>query len=156
MRSAPGSPVGRSVLGHAATKIRLGQSATKFGRDYFDASGLPVTHLRLTDQPNVSRTQALDIKQRFQSAARDREPVVTGAAWEIKQLEVSPEESQFLETVRANVADVCMYFGVPPEAIGGSSGASAMWGTRSANAASSCSRTSLASSRVSGGAIRRR
>lgn len=122
MRSAPGSPVGRSVLGHAATKIRLGQSATKFGRDYFDASGLPVTHLRLTDQPNVSRTQALDIKQRFQSAARDREPVVTGAAWEIKQLEVSPEESQFLETVRANVADVCMYFGVPPEAIGGSSG----------------------------------
>lgn len=122
MRSAPGSPVGRSVIGYAATKIRLGQSATKFGRDYFDSSGLPVTHLRLTDQPNVAQAQAQDVKQRFQRAARDREPVVTGAAWEINQLEVSPEESQFLETVRANVADVCMYFGVPPEAIGGSSG----------------------------------
>lgn len=122
LRSYPGSPVGRSVIGHAAAKIRLGQSATKFGRDYFDAGGHPVNHLKLTDQPNVGKGEARVVKQRYLDAVRDREPLVTGAAWEINQLEVTAEESQFLETIRANVADVCMYFGIPPEAIGGTSG----------------------------------
>lgn len=122
MRTAPGMPVGRSVIGHAAAKIQLGRSAVKFGRDYFDAGGKPVTHLKLTDQPNIPQGEARVVKNRYLEATQNREPLVTGAAWELNSLEVSPEESQFLETVRANVADVCMYFGVPPEAIGGTSG----------------------------------
>lgn len=122
LRVAPGQPVGRSVIGHAAQKIRLGLSAAKFGRDYFDANGQPVSHLQLTDQPNVGQNEARIVKQRFREAVQNREPLVTGAAWKLDTIEVSPEESQFLETIKANVADVCMFFGVPPEAIGGSSG----------------------------------
>ena len=122
MRVAPGQPVGRSVIGHAAAKIRLGMSATKFGRDYFDAQGQPVSHLKVTDQPNVGQAVAAEIKSRYQQAVRSREPLVTGNAWELNMISVNAEESQFLETISANVADVCMFFGVPPEAIGGSSG----------------------------------
>lgn len=122
MRVAPGQPVGRSVIGHAAAKIRLGMSATKFGRDYFDAQGQPVSHLKLTDQPNVGQAVAAEVKSRFQQAVRSREPLVTGNAWELNMISVNAEESQFLETIGANVADVCMFFGVPPEAIGGKSG----------------------------------
>jgi HK97 family phage portal protein len=122
MRVPPGSPVGRSVISHAASKIRLGLSATKFGRDYFDAQGQPIAHVQATDQPNIAQGEAQQIKARYKEAVRGREPLVTGAAWKLEMLSVTAEESQFLETIGANVADVCMFFGVPPEAIGGSSG----------------------------------
>jgi len=122
LRVSPGRPVGRSVIGHAAAKIRLGLSASKFGRDYFDAQGQPVSHLQLTDQPNVAQGVAREVKDRFREAVKNREPLVTGAAWKLDTIPVTAEESQFLETISANVADVCMFFGVPPEAIGGSSG----------------------------------
>jgi HK97 family phage portal protein len=122
LRVSPGRPVGRSVIGHAAAKIRLGLSASKFGRDYFDAQGQPVSHLQLTDQPNVAQGVAREVKDRFREAVKYREPLVTGAAWKLDTIPVTAEESQFLETISANVADVCMFFGVPPEAIGGSSG----------------------------------
>lgn len=97
-------------------------SATKFGRDYFDAQGQPIAHVQATDQPNIAQSEAAAIKARYKDAVRNREPLVTGAAWKLDMLSVTAEESQFLETIGANVADVCMFFGVPPEAIGGSSG----------------------------------
>jgi phage portal protein BeeE len=65
---------------------------------------------------------AREVKDRFREAVKYREPLVTGAAWKLDTIPVTAEESQFLETISANVADVCMFFGVPPEAIGGSSG----------------------------------
>jgi phage portal protein BeeE len=37
---------------------------------------------------------------------------------------IAPEEAQFLETTRANIATVARYFGVQPELIGGESGGS--------------------------------
>jgi len=121
MRPAPGSPVGRSVISHAAAKIRLGLSATKFGRDYFDAKGLPVSHLKHAEK-ELTATQAQTAKDRFRRVVENREPLVTGSDWTLDTLPVSAEDSQFLETIQANVADVCRFFGVPPEAIGGSSG----------------------------------
>jgi phage portal protein BeeE len=37
-------------------------------------------------------------------------------------IQVSPEESQFLATQQANVAQVARYFWIPPEMVGGSGG----------------------------------
>jgi len=47
-----------------------------------------------------------------------------GDAARFQPVSISPEESQFLETTRANVATVARYFGVQPELIGGESGGS--------------------------------
>lgn len=121
-RVTPGQPVGLSVLRFAAQKVSLGLSATTFGRDFFDAGGLPVAHGRVTDNPNVTKEQAQALKQRILETTRNREPLITGNNFDLSTIPINAEESQFLETMQANVADVCMFFGVAPEAIGGTSG----------------------------------
>ena len=123
-RVTPGQPVGTSVLRYAAQKINLGLSATKFGGDFFDAGGLPVAHGKITDNPNVTETQAKLLKQRILETTRNREPLITGSAFDLSTIDINAEESQFLETIQANDAQVCMFFGIPPEAIGGTSASS--------------------------------
>jgi len=122
-RVAPGLPVGMSVLRYAAQKINLGLSATKFGGDFFDAGGMPVAHGKVTTPDgNVTEAQASILKQRVRQVTRDREPLITGTNFDLSTIPINAEESQFLQTISANDAQVCMFFGIPPEAIGGSSG----------------------------------
>lgn len=129
-RVTPGSPVGKSVLALAAQKVKLGLAAAKFGFDYFDAGGLPVTHMKVqTDGAQVTPTQAGELKQRVLAATRNREPLVSGEELTLDVIQVNAEESQFLETVQANIAHVCMFFGVPPESIGGTAGDSLTYQT---------------------------
>lgn len=122
MRVTPGQPVGRGVLWHSMRQVQLGLGAGKFGLDFFEAGGAPVSHLRLTDQPNLTNEQAETLSSRFLEKTRHRKPLVTGANVELSTIAVSAEESQFLATMAANKADVCSFFGVPPESIGASSG----------------------------------
>lgn len=129
-RVTPGSPVGRSVLAHAVQKVRLGLSASEFGFDFFDAGGMPVTHMQVdADGAQVTPAQASELKQRVLTATRNREPLVSGPELTLNVIPVNAEESQFLETINANVAQVCMYFGIPPESIGGTAGDSLTYQT---------------------------
>jgi HK97 family phage portal protein len=47
---------------------------------------------------------------------------VLGDGIKFKQVSVAPEESQFLETQRFTVQQICRLYGVPPEMIGSESG----------------------------------
>jgi phage portal protein BeeE len=122
LRVTPGQPVGRGVLWHAMRQVQLGLGAGKFGLDFFEAGGAPTSHMRLTDQPNLTSEQAETLSARFLEKTRNRKPLVTGSNVELNTIAVSADESQFLQTMVANKADVCSFFGVPPEAIGSSSG----------------------------------
>lgn len=125
LRPAPDSPVGMSVLRYAAQKINLGLSATKFGGDFFDAGGMPVAHGKVTTPDgNITQQQGSELKRRVLETTRNREPLITGTNFDLSTIDINAEESQFLETIAANDAQVCMFFGIPPEAIGASSGAS--------------------------------
>src|SRR4029450_1264093 len=53
-----------------------------------------------------------------------RNIAVLGGDAKFQAITIPPEESQFLETTRANVATIARYFGVQPELIGGESGGS--------------------------------
>ncbi len=119
----PGSRIGLSPISYAAESIGLGLAVRRFGSEWFSDGGHP-TAILSTEQ-EVGPDLAALIKKRFLDATRGRrEPAVLGAGLEYKPIQISPEESQFLETTRANVADVARYFGVPPELIGGESGGS--------------------------------
>lgn len=120
-RVAPGAPVGMSVLRYAREQVALGLAATKFGRDFFSAGGLPVSHMKV-DEPTVPEPVAELLKARMLAATADRSPLVTGNKVSLDAIRITAEESQFLETVKANVQMVCMFHGIPPESIGGSSG----------------------------------
>lgn len=118
--TVPGSPIGLSPLEHAQRMIGLGLSAQDFGAQWFTDGTHPSGILK-TDK-TVDGAKAKDIKARFMASVRGREPVVLGSNFEYKPLAIPPNESQFLETIKANKADIAGFFLVPPEMIGGESG----------------------------------
>lgn len=120
--SLPGQRLGMSPIGYAAAAIGIDLSSRKFAGDFFEGGGIPKAVL--TSDQQIDQKQATTIKERLLTATRNREPIVLGAGLGYHAMAVTPNESQFLETQKANVAQVARYFSVPPEMVGGTSGSS--------------------------------
>lgn len=113
----PGLPVGLSVVQYAQQSIGLGLSAEEFAARWFGDGAHPSAVLE-TDQA-VTEVDAKIIKERVIKAIRGRrEPAVLGKGLKWNQIQVSPEESQFLDTINANRAVIASFFRLSPEAIG--------------------------------------
>ncbi|SRR6266704_2784244 len=123
----PGSNVGLSPIRYAAQSIGLGLGAESFGAAFFgdrDAAGpgIPKGYLQ-----NVARKigpeQAAEVRSAwFQALGGRRDLPILGSDWAYKTVSIAPNESQFLETTRANVAVIARYFRVPPELVASESG----------------------------------
>jgi HK97 family phage portal protein len=118
-----GNVVGLSPIGHARQAVGLGLAAEKYGAQWFGESAIP-SGLLTTDQ-RITSKDATDLKERWKFVHQGRRDIaVLGDGAKFQAITIPPEESQFLETTRANVATVARYFGVQPELIGGESGGS--------------------------------
>lgn len=122
--TVPGSSIGLAPLEYAASMIGLGLTARDFGARWFEDGAHPSAILS-TDQA-ISQEDARTIKQRFLAMRGTREPFVAGKGLKYEALQISPEESQFLETIQANGTDIAGFFLVPPELIGQGSGGSSV------------------------------
>jgi HK97 family phage portal protein len=121
--TAPGQLLGLSPIQHARQAIGLGLGAEKFAAKFFGESAIP-SGLLTTDQ-RISTENARDLKERWkQSHGGHRDIAVLGDGARFQAITIPPEQAQFLETTRANVATIARYFGVQPELIGGESGGS--------------------------------
>ena len=110
-----------SPIERASLAIGVGLAAHRFGAQWFRDGAIPTAVA--TNEAEVTQTAAQIVKDRILDTMRgNREPLVMGNGWKYDQVSVAADESQFLETIKANVADVCRYFGVLPEEIGGTSG----------------------------------
>ncbi|HEU4543562.1 MAG TPA: phage portal protein [Jiangellaceae bacterium] len=107
----PGQVKGVSPISLHATSIATNIAATRFGKGWFDADAQPIGILRNT-QGSVDEDQGKSVKRKFMAALRGRqEPVTMGKGWEWQQIQVTPEESQFLGTMGYSSADCCRIFG---------------------------------------------
>jgi HK97 family phage portal protein len=123
----PGSPIGMSPIQYGVRSTRLGLSAEKFGNQYFEDGGHPSGLLTNDKLDEVSQEDAQTFKQRFMTALHgSREPVVMAGGWKYEQIQVKPDESQFLDTQKLSDAKVCRYLRVQPEMIGAQSEGSAI------------------------------
>lgn len=120
--TVPGAVTGLSPIGYAAATLGVDVHSRRFAGDFFRDGAHPSAILSTTAP--VNSDQARTVKDRFVAAVRGREPAVLGAGLEYKQIQVSPDESQFLQTQKANVAQIARYFWIPPEMVGGESGGS--------------------------------
>ena len=109
------NPVAGRVLGlspvaaHAAT-IGVSLTSTQFGRQWFTDGAHPSS--MLTNSDNLTEEHAKTAKARFMNVVRGtREPLVLGKGWDWKAIQVSPDESQFLETISASEAQCARMFG---------------------------------------------
>lgn len=118
----PGATLGLSPISYAATTLSLAARAEDFAERFF-ADGAHPTSILSTDHP-VDQATAQIVKDRFRTAVNGREPAVLGLGIKHEQIQISPEESQFLLTQRFSVSQIARFFGVPAEMIGGESGGS--------------------------------
>jgi HK97 family phage portal protein len=126
----PGRVLGLSPIAMHAEQIGLSLSTTRFGRRWFVDGAHPggmLTNTLAALKPEAAK----DAKDRFLAALRGtREPVVLGKGWDYKQIQVAPEESQFLETQGFTEAQCARIFGPGyAEVLGYDSGGSLTYAT---------------------------
>ena len=130
----PGSDVGLSPVAMARHSLGLGLAAQEYGAKWFGDGATPSSVLQ-TDS-TLSREEARAVQQRWIASHGGRRlPAVLsgGLAW--KPIQISPEESQFLQTRQHQGLEVAQMMGVPPHMIG-IVDRSTSWGTASSSSRS--------------------
>jgi HK97 family phage portal protein len=117
----PGRTEGVSPIKHHALLISSGLNALQYGTDWFDNGGIPPGTFRNTEK-KVTADDSDIIRAKLVTAIRNRQPLVHGADWEYKPIQIPPEEAQFIATMRLNATQVASIYGIPPERIGGERG----------------------------------
>lgn len=115
----PGYILGPSPIAQHALTVSLGAAAEQFGAKFFLDGGHPTAMLKNTEK-TLSASEAKTVKDRFLAVVRgSREPLVLGNDWDYKQLQVSPTDSQFLETFGYSNTECARIFGPGmPEMLG--------------------------------------
>lgn len=107
----PGQVLGQSVIERNANAVGQSISATRFGKGWFDADANPTGILR-NNLTSITPEQGRPIRDRFMAALRgNREPIVVGRGWEFTTISITPEESQFLQTMGWSEAQCARLFG---------------------------------------------
>jgi HK97 family phage portal protein len=120
----PGLPVGLSPLQQAAVTINRAMAIQQFALGYFVDAPNPKSVVT-SDQP-ITAEHAKTLKERIKTAITGRDILVMGAGAKFLPLSVSPEESQFLEAQKAGAAEICGFFGCPPQKIPGAAVANSL------------------------------
>jgi HK97 family phage portal protein len=124
----PGSVVGYSPLALFKLQIETGLRAQQHGDDWFKNGAVPSGQLR-NQQRTITPDEAQTVKARYKAAIAKREVFVTGADWDYAALSVNPDESQFLQTIKANATQVAAIYRVSPEDVGGETATSLTYKT---------------------------
>lgn len=107
----PGVIQGQSMISRNATQIGISLASTRFGKSWFDSDANPSGILRNT-MGAVDADKARTARDRFMAALRGtREPIVMGRGWEWQTISITPEESQFLQTMGWSEAQCARLFG---------------------------------------------
>lgn len=114
----PGELRGMSVLEAGRQGIGLALAAEEFGARWFGDGATPSSILQ-SDQPyNEDTAKAAQAAWIKAHGDRHRKPAVLfgGLTW--KQIQITPNESQFLETRQFQTSQIARLFRVPPHMIG--------------------------------------
>jgi HK97 family phage portal protein len=116
-----GYPLGLSVVEYARQSIGLGIAVEDFGALWFGTGGVPAGMLQTDAELTEEQAEALKLRWNAKIGMTHGVAVLDSGA-KYTPVSVAPEESQFLETTKANVSTICRYFGVPPEMVAGEAG----------------------------------
>jgi HK97 family phage portal protein len=113
----PGTPFADSPIERAKGTIGAAIAARDFGSRFFGEGGHP-TALVSSDQ-NLTPEQAEGIKASVQRALRpgSREPLVMGSGLSWEQIQVTPDDSQFIDLQRYCNEEAARFWRVPPAMI---------------------------------------
>lgn len=116
----PGSWWGLSPIEYHRAKIGAGLAAGRFGEDFFGKGGHPSAILAPETDPGVEGAKAM--KASFLRAAKGREPAVLPQSITYTPIQISPNDSQFIDAMRYSVEQVCRIYREDPADHGASAG----------------------------------
>jgi HK97 family phage portal protein len=117
LASLPGSLKGLSPIGCARRGIGLAVAAENYGARYFVDSANPSSVLETEQTLRDEQVEAVQ-KQWLKSHGGRRRPAVMSGGLKWRAINISPEESQFLETRKLQTGQIARLFRVPPYKIG--------------------------------------
>lgn len=106
--------VGYSVISYAARSIGLGMATEQFGADFFSNGANP--SMILQHPGKLGDDAVRHLKESIQTAVSGRNklsPFVLEEGMSVEKWTIPPEDAQFLETRKFNIAEVARWFGVP-------------------------------------------
>lgn len=115
--SLPGADVGLSPVAMARHSLGLGLAAQEYGAKWFRDGASPSSVLE-ADQP-LDDEQVRRVQRAWVSShGGRRRPAVLSGGFKWKPIQITPEESQFLQTRQYQGVEVAQLMGVPPHMIG--------------------------------------
>ena len=105
-----GRLLGLSPIEHHATTIGISLATSRFGRQWFADGAHPSGYLTNSEVP-ITPELAVEAKAKVLEARGSSEPMVFGKGWGFETAQVTPEESQFLETQGLSEAQCARIFG---------------------------------------------
>lgn len=106
----PGVVLGKSVIEAHAISIGVSLRSAQFGDQWFRDGAHP-SGMLVNARP-LKEVDAEQAKRRLKDVQQgNRDPLVVGEGWDYKDLQVSPEESQFIETQKYSEAQCARMFG---------------------------------------------
>lgn len=114
----PGSPKGLNPLQYASRSLFPGMAAQEFGGNFFRDGSHPTSIIAPETDPGPEGAMALKDRVMAAVSGTNREPIVVPQSVKWTQIQVNPDDSQFIELMRLTDEQVCRYMGTPPEEVG--------------------------------------
>lgn len=111
--------VGMSPIKYAAQSIGLGLAAEAYGAGFFGNSSIPSGFITTVNK--LTGEQARDLGRRWAEnygGARSQGTAVLDNGASFQRVTIPPEEAQFIETRKFQLADIARWYRVPPHMIG--------------------------------------
>lgn len=110
--------VGKGVIRHAREAIGMGLATERYGASWFGKGGVPravVTHP--TKMSDTARTNFRSEWKDIYGGPDGEKVALLQEGATMTPLNISNDDSQFLETRQFNIEEICRWYGVPPHMV---------------------------------------
>lgn len=114
----PGSPKGVNPLEYARRTTFAGLAAAEFGSNFFRDGGHPTAIIAPETDPGKDAAEALKARVMESVRGTNRGPIVLPQSVKWTQMQINPDDSQFIESMKFSAIELAGFFGLMPEHVG--------------------------------------
>ena len=118
LMTLPGSPKGLNPLEYARRTTYAGMAAAEFGGNFFRDGAHPTVVIQPDKDPGPEGAASLKAKVAKAVSGTSREPLVLPQSVEWHQIQINPDDSQFIELMQFSGGQLAGFFGLDPSHVG--------------------------------------
>ena len=125
-----GGIVGNSIIGHAREAIGLSMATEMHGSTVFKNGAAPAGVLEHPGHLGAEGVEFLKASlEEFRGASNANKTMILEEGMKFNPVAMTSTDAQYIETRKHQIAEIAMFFGIPPHMLGASDGKSSNWGT---------------------------